>query len=143
MSAPLTGATAPAVLVNVASPIAKPPEVVVPLTLSLDCGSDTPIPTFCAWSAVEHKMATSTLMPPLIIWIIFHRLCARYGPPNLLRQWSRRLGGRNHGERRLSHKRRGKIADEEFSKLGKIQGLSPSRTSNASGSRVIQMSRLC
>jgi hypothetical protein len=32
----------------VESPIAKPPLAVVPLTLNLDCGFDTPIPTFCA-----------------------------------------------------------------------------------------------
>src|ERR1700730_10074701 len=44
---------------------------VVPLTLSFDCGLDTPIPTFCAWIAVENKMATSTLEPPVITRLFF------------------------------------------------------------------------
>jgi hypothetical protein len=55
----------------VESPIANPPELVVPLTLSFDCGLDTPIPTFCAWIAVENKIATSTLEPPVIIELFF------------------------------------------------------------------------
>jgi len=42
----------------VESPIAMPPELVVPLTLSLDWGLDTPIPTFCA-AALDAKSSVA------------------------------------------------------------------------------------